>query len=432
MSLSKSRELREKRAKLIADARALYDNSARTKEDNERFDSMMADADAIKAEIDREERVTAAEAELRSTAAPPSDHPGDAAKTVSDANRLKLAREAYWRTMKFDGPPQYGFRGTSAEDRAALAEFPEFRDMGTGGGNALQGSGGGFFVKIGLASEIESAMKYYGPMLDIATVFDTDTGGPLPYPTVNDTASVGAIIGENTQITTEADLTVSNLVFGANKYTTNLVKVSLELLQDSAFDLESYLKEQFAIRLGRILNTHFTTGTGTSQPKGIITAATAGPTATGAATNDGGAETGGTSIGSDDLIELEHSVDILYRRDSRYMMHDSTLKSIKKLKDKYGRPLWLPGLAANDPDTINGYPYSINNDLATIALNAKTVTFGNHKKYLIRRVKGLSILRLVERFADYGQVAFLGFARYDGNLLDAGTHPVKYLVQAAS
>jgi HK97 family phage major capsid protein len=196
--------------------------------------------------------------------------------------------------------------------------------------------------------------------------------------------------------------------------------------------MESFLVEQFAARLGRILNTKFTVGVGTTEPTGILTAATAGPTALGSAANTGGTETGGTSIGYIDLVELEHSVDPLYRRGAKFILNDSTLRKIKEILDKYGRPLWVPGVAAGAPDTILGYPYSINNDMPTIAVNAKTVLFGAVDRYMIRRVKQLQVLRLVERFADYGQVAFLGFARYDGNLLDAGTHPVKYLVQAAS
>ena len=133
------------------------------------------------------------------------------------------------------------------------------------------------------------------------------------------------------------------------------------------------------------------------------------------------------------MIELEHAVDILYRGPgAAYMLHDLTLKKVKQLKDKFGRPLWLPGLAVKEPDTINAFPYWINNDMATIALNAKTILFGQIPLYMIRRVKELSVIRLVERFADFGQVAFIGFARYDGNLLDAGTHPVKFLQQAAS
>src|SRR6185437_7065378 len=307
-----------------------------------------------------------------------------------------------------------------------------YRDMGTGGGNVLQGSGGGYFVPVGMVDEVEDALKWYGDMLNAATIMTTATGQPLPWPTDNDVANTGALLAEGTQLTTETDLTLGNVVFGAYKYTSSMIKVSLELLQDSAFDLETYVKDRMAIRLGRILNTHFTTGTGTNQPKGIVTAATAGPTATGASTNDGGSETGGTSIGSDDLIELEHSVDKAYRRGAAFMAHDSTIKALKKLKDKYGRPLWLPGLAVNAADTILEYPYFTNNDMAAIAVNAKTVLFGQLKKYMVRQVKELAILRLSERFADYGQVAFIGFARYDGNLLDAGTHPVKYLVQAAT
>lgn len=426
MNLTKARELREQRAREYNEARTAYDGSQKTKEDLAKFNTAMDKCDELKTQIDAEERADAIDLETR-TGHPPAGQPGNGQPT--DAEKQKRYREVWQRAMKHDGPAEFGFRGISDADRAALREY---RDMGTGGGNALQGSGGGYFVPVGMVHEIETALKYYGPMLDVADVIETASGQPLPWPTQNDTGTVGAIIGEGTQVTTESDLTISNMVLNAYKYTTNLIKVSIELLQDSAFDLDAYLKDQCAIRLGRILNTHFTVGTGSSQPNGIVHAATAGPTAVGASGNDGGSETGGTSVGSDDYIALEHSVDPSYRKGSIYMFNDSTLKSTKMLKDKYGRPLWLPGLAANDPDTINGYGYAINNDMAAIAVNAKTITFGQHKKYKVRRVKDFTMLRLVERFADYGQVAFLGFARYDGNLLDAGTHPVKYLVQAAS
>lgn len=423
---AKARELREQRAKLVKDAQAIFDQKEITKEDRAKFDAMMSDADELKADIDRLERSTASVKEI---AAPPASRvDGGAAATPDEAARQKRYREVWRRAMCFDGPREYGFRGISAEDRSFLQEF---RDMGTGGGNALQGTGGGYFVPVGFVDDVEQALKYYGNMLNVATVMETATGQPLPYPTDNDTAQTGALLAEGVQVS-EVDVTLSNIIFGAYKYTSNMTRVSIELLQDSAFDLDAYLKEKFATRIGRILNTQFTTGTGSNQPHGIITAATAGPTAVGAAGNDGGAETGGTSIGSDDLYALEHSVDPLYRRGASFMFHDSTLLALKKLKDKYGRPLWTPGLAVDSPDTINGYPYSVNNDMATIAVNAKTVAFGQLKKYLIRRVKEISVLRLVERYADYGQVAFVAFARYDGNLLDAGTHPVKYLVQAAS
>ena len=448
--LSKIRELREKRAKLVTDAQALIprDGQKIPAEQRQKFDGLMTEADELKETIDRMERANDADAELRSTERPPESQPGGtpaAAITdpdlqtqlvkryiergedsLSTTERQAMApfieRDRRHRTA-FRDYLRNGLQDMKPENRVVLQEF---RDMGVGTGNL-----GGYFVPQGFVYDIEQALKYYGNMLGVSTILETATGNPLPYPTDNDTTNMGAIVGEGVQVTT-LDVSIGHIVFGAFKFTTQMVKVSLELLQDSAFDMESYLKQKFAIRLGRILNNKFTVGAGTTEPFGIMTAATAGPTAIGSSSNTGGSETGGTSIGTTDLVELEHSVDPLYRRGAKYMMNDLTLKKIKELLDKYGHPIWLPGIATNAPDTILGYQYSINNDMAVIALNAHTVAFGALDKYLIRRVKELAVLRLVERFADYGQVAFLGFARYDGNLLDAGTHPVKYLVQAAA
>jgi HK97 family phage major capsid protein len=191
------------------------------------------------------------------------------------------------------------------------------------------------------------------------------------------------------------------------------------------------VKQQFAVRLARGLNPYLTTGLGSAsnQPMGIITAATAsGQTVIG----DDNATTPDptTQVGYTDLVNLEHSVDPNYRVNGKFMFHDTTLRYIKSLRDRYGRPLWVPGVATNAPDSILGHQYLCNNDMQTLATKNKTVLFGDISKFTIRRVKELAVLRLVERFADYGQIAFLGFARYDSQLLDAGTHPCKYLVQA--
>jgi HK97 family phage major capsid protein len=312
----------------------------------------------------------------------------------------------------------------------------EQRDMGSGGQGAYPGATSGFFIPVGFTNRIEDALKYYGPMLNggpgMPEIFDTATGQPLPFPTDNDTTISGELIGEGQQVSS-VDVSLSQVMLGAYKYSSKLVKVSLELLQDSAFDLESFLVKKFATRTGRILNNHFTVGTGTAQPKGIVVASTAGYAAIGSASNDGtGAST--NTIGSDDLIGLEHSVDPLYRPGAKYMFHDATLRALRQVKDKYGRPLWQPGLAVNAPDIINGYGYAINNDMDQLQTQAtspvvvrKTVLFGQLPKYMIRRVKDMQVLRLEERFADYGQVAFIMFSRFDGTLLDAGTNPVKYL-----
>lgn len=457
MQLSKARELREQRAKLAQDAFAvLEDKNLNREERNTKWTAIMTDVDRLKGEIEKYERLESLEAELRTgpgRGAPPAGSPTGGGQDEDEETKKKKYHAAFRNYLRFgwDPKPQFKIRGISVEDRALLMpkghivqidgqNIGETRDMGSGNQGAYPGATSGFFVPVGFVDRIEEALKYYGPMLrggpGNPEIMDTATGQPLPFPTDNDTTISGELVGEN-QLTNAQDVSLGQVILGAYKYSSKLVKVSIELLQDSAFDIENFLVKKFGIRIGRILNTHMTTGLGTTQPFGIVTQSTLGATATGSSTNDGGAGTGANSIGSDDLVELEHSVDPLYRPLAKFMMHDSTLKLIKKLKDKYGRPLWLPGLAVATPDTINAYAYLINNDMDQVgthspAIQAKSVLFGALDKYMIRRVKDITVLRLEERYAEFGQVAFVAWARYDGNLLDAGTHPVKYLQQLSA
>jgi HK97 family phage major capsid protein len=464
--------MREKRAKLHTDATALIPKEGEkwTPENRQKFDAMHADMEELRKDIESLEKNENVGTELNRTKKPGEDQPGAGAANVTERRaavaefRKSLRRNGVaaidrvrpeTRAVIEDINDRYfvalkdylarGEAGMSDENRAILTGTgapEEFRDMGIGTSTL-----GGYFVPQGFVYKIEEALKYYGDMLNVAEIMDTATGQPLPYPTDNDTTVVGEIVGEGKQVST-ADVNIGHIVFGAYKFSTKMIKVSLELLQDSAFDIESYLQKKMAIRLGRILNTKFTVGAGTTEPTGISTAAVANLgtaqvwgagsgigiplIAAGSASNDGGMETGGSSIGWADLVNLEHSIDPLYRRGAKWIFHDTTLRFLKTVLDKYGRPLWVPGVTVNAPDMILGYRYSINNDMPVIALNARTVLFGAADKYLVRRVKELGVMRLNERFADYGQVAFIGFARYDGNLLDAGTHPVNYLQQAAA
>lgn len=337
---------------------------------------------------------------------------------------------------------RHGRAELSTEERSVLRwDRAESRDMTTVSGGENFPTGGAL-VPVGFADEIESALKYYGPMLSgdgsgrdgLPTILDTETGAPLPWPTDNDTTVVGERIAENTTVGAPADVSLGLVNFGAYKYSSKIVKVSIEVLQDSKFPLDTYLGDKLGQRVARVVNTEMTVGTGSGDemPQGIVAGATLGATAIGAFSNDG---VGGlNTIGSDDLISLEHSVDVAYRRNARWMMHDTVLAHLKKLKDKQGRPIWQPGLIAGAPDTILGYQYAVNNDMDQLQTGPnspvvvrKTLLFGALSKYTVRRVRSFSVLRLSERYADYGQVAFLLFARFDGKLLDAGTHPVKYL-----
>jgi HK97 family phage major capsid protein len=297
----------------------------------------------------------------------------------------------------------------------AEARSIEYRAMGVS-----TGPGGLFAVPNELMRPLEVALLTFGGVRQVATIIRTDTGATLPIPMTNDTTNVGEIVAENTTVSSQ-DLALTQLNLGAFKYSSKMVLVSIELMQDNAINLASFLGEALGTRIGRITNNHFTTGTSPAQPVGIVTAATVGKTS---------ATSQQQTIIVDDLIDLEHSVDPSYRVAAKFMMHDSTLKAIKKLKDTSGRPLFLPGISSGAPDTILGYPFQINQSMGILATTIKSILFGALDKYIVRDVRGIELLRLDERFAEFGQVAFLAFARFDGNLLNAGTNPVKYFINA--
>jgi HK97 family phage major capsid protein len=335
----------------------------------------------------------------------------------------------------FDKYVRFGEQSLEPEERKALATRAEKRDQtaGTQTINQSTGSAGGFLVPAGFADEIEIATKWYAPLTDVCRTITTASGSVLPFPTSDDTGNEAALIGEASGAG-QQDVAFSTVNLHAYKYTSKLVKVSSELLQDSAFNIYSYLADRFAERFGRAFEKAFTNGDGSSKPTGILTAiAAAGAvpvTAAGSSANDGiVGNTGANSIGSQDLVNLEHSVDRSYRRGAQYMFHDNTLGKLKGMLDKYGRPLWTPGVAAGEPDKINGYAYTINNAIPQISASNVTVVFGDFSKFLIRKVGTPSVKRLVELYAVSDEVGFLAFQRVDSNLIDAGQHPLNVLQQ---
>lgn len=301
---------------------------------------------------------------------------------------------------------------TVEEVRSASFEKQRAQSVGTD-------SAGGYTVPDELMREIEIALLQYGGMREHSTIIRTATGGDLPIPTVNDTSNKGAILAENTQVS-DQDVTFGQLVLQAYKYSSKQVKASVELLQDSAVNMPAFLGQALGERLGRILNEHATVGTGSSQPNGIITAAA-----------DSGVTTASnTAVTRAELLSTMMSVDAAYRENGRWLISDTILQYVLALTDDTNQPLWLPGNNGPIGDTILGKPYVINNDLATGA-SAKAFAFGDLSKYLIREVTGIEFLQLNERYADYHQVGFLAFMRADGDLLNAGTNPVKYATLAS-
>jgi HK97 family phage major capsid protein len=292
---------------------------------------------------------------------------------------------------------------------------------------AAQGVGsgaiGGFAVADEVMAAIERSMLAFGGMRQASRILPTGTGGDLPWPTVNDTAQVGELLAENTAAA-QQDITFAQIILKAYKYSSKEVLVAQELLEDTSVPIEPLIGELLGERIGRITNTHFTTGDNSSKPQGAITGASNGKTAASA-----------TAITIDELLDLFHSVDSAYRTGPNvaFMFRDSTFAAIRKLTkaDWAGSvPVWQPGLSAEAPGTILGKPYIINPDIAAIATTAKSVLFGDFSKYIIRDVGSFRLKRLVERYGEKDQVSFVAFSRHDGRVLDAGTDPLKFITQA--
>lgn len=408
-------KLREQHAKLLTEARAIVNQSeALTAEDEAKVDAMYADADKVAGRIEREQKAIEREERVMTAIGKKAEVSGQSQGEAED--REKRYSEAFDRYMRF------GMEGCTPEQRSVLQgnfstlSDAEIRAQSVSGGSPV-GIYGGYTVPEGFVSQLEQSMLAYGGMLEEGDVFDTATGADLQWPTTNDTANKGAILGENQPIT-EQDITFGQTTLGAYLYTSKLIRVSWQLMQDSAFNMDSHIASVAGERIGRILNEHFTTGDGSSKPSGIVTGASSGVTT--------GLQAGVTY---DELVNLIHSVDPAYRTNARWMFRDSTLQYIRKLKDGNLRPLFWSdsgNLTNGVPDQLLGHGYKINQDVAAMGASAKFAVFGNLKKYKIRKVKGYSLVRLNERYADQLQTGFFVWCRFDGKLLDAGTDPVKY------
>ena len=417
--------MRESRAKLISDARAILDKAdtekrGLTPEEVQTQSRMLVDARALGAtlrnaeELEVEERgiIPESQREERVEKATPSE----ATKKYTGALRSYLMN---------------GFGMMTTDEQVALrAGYREFEDRAQ---NTLTGAAGGFDVPpdTSFYGKIIEARKFYGGMFNAGcTVLNTATGADLPIPTADDTGNTGTIVAEEGAQTGGTSVGLGQKTLHAYLYSSKVVKVSVQLLQDSATDWEAFLGRLFGIRLGRIQNTHLTTGTGTGQPQGVATAATTGRQSAVGNT---------TSIPPDDLIRLIHSVDIAYRGPgARFMTSDTAALAYELMKDGNGQYLWragnggVNGLSDGPTDRLRGFPVVINNDLAVPAASAVHTLFGDFSNYFIRQVRGIQVVRLNELYAENGQVGFLAFMRMDGGLIDAGQHPIKGLLNSAT
>lgn len=414
-------ELRQKRARLWEQQKAILEKAkteareALTPEETVEFDRIHADMESLAKQVDliekHEERASEL-SESRGTAAGRGD-----TRQAADAEVARAKRKDAYRAWLFGGMESLTPEQRQIMVQAQTALPPEARALGV-----ASGSVGGFAVEPDFQKELEQAVKAYGGMREVARTISSATGASLPWPTVDDTGNVGAIIAENTAVT-EQDVVFAQLSIDAYMYSSRLIRVPYQLLQDSAFDIEAFLRDALAERLFRITNSHFTNGTGTAQPYGAVTGSVVGKTGLAGQT---------TSVIYDDLVDLKHAVDPSHRRSARWMFADPTLRVIKKLKDSQNRPLWAPGITVREPDTIDGDPYTINQDVPVMAANARSILYGDFSKFIIRDVVGVTMVRLAERYADFLQVGFMAFSRHGSRLINAGSNPIKHYANSAT
>lgn len=276
---------------------------------------------------------------------------------------------------------------------------------------------GGFTVAPEFSQSMEVAMRAYGAMLGEGTRVRTRSGAQMNVPAGDPSNEEGEIVGQNGD-TNGQDTAFSNITIDVYRYSSKKIAVPWELIQDSMFDIEGYIQDILAMRMGRIRGKHTSIGTGTGQPRGIVVGAGTGKT---------GATGQTTSVTYDDMVDLEHSVDPAYRSlpSIGFMMHDTSLARVRKLKDTNGRPIFVPGYEQGNPggapDRLLNRRIVINQDMPVMAANAKSILFGAFAKYWHREVMDFTLFRFTDSaFTLKGQVGFCAFQRCGGNLVDAG------------
>ena len=304
-----------------------------------------------------------------------------------------------------------GYNKLSKEDKEVITRA-----------QSLTTTEGGYTVPEGFGGRVIESMAAVSELLNYATILRTDTGNSIPFPTNDDTSNTGELIGENSDLSSSsADLVFGVKTLGAYKMSSKMVKVSNELAQDNGVDLIGYLSKRLGIRLGKISNSYWTTGTGSSQPRGFL--------ASSAGASRGGYSASTSTFTLAELSTFQDSIDPAYRGGSNvaWSMNSAILGEIKGLgiaATAYGQ-VWTPSFREGEPDRILGKPYFFNQAMsATSATGDKIICYGDWSKFLIRMVNGMDMIVLRERFAEYGQVAYCAINRNDSFLEDVNA--VKY------
>jgi HK97 family phage major capsid protein len=382
--MSKITELRQKRAALWEKTKNFLDNAKRdgdvlSADDVATYEKMEADIVSLGKEIDILERQSEMEKQLNAPVNSPILGTPAVGKDIKTGRASNEYKNAFWKAMR---------NKNSYEVFDAL-------QIGTD-------SEGGYLVPDEFESTLVDKLSEENIIRGLATVI-TSSNGDKKIPVV---ASHGTAewIDEGGEYK-ESDDVFGNVILGAHKLST-IIKVSEELLNDSAFNIETYIAQEFARRLGAAEEDAFINGDGKGKPTGLLTSGENGVTSASA-----------TAITADEIIELYHSLRTPYRKNANFITNDSTIKAIRKLKDTNGQYLWQPGLQAGQPDTILNRPIQTSSYMPEIGSDNKIMLFGDLSYYWISDRQGRTFQRLNELFAKNGQVGFRVFQRLDGKLI---------------
>ena len=375
-------------AKAFLDERRDTDTGCLSAEDDATYARMEADIDTLTNEIARAERAQRMDADLaRAQSQPltamPGTHPAGADREPKTGRAADAYKRAFWDAMCLNASPM--------EVRNALSEGVD--------------SEGGYLVPDEFERTLVASLADQNVMRGLVKVIQT-TSGDRKIPVVS-THGTATWLDEGKPYA-ESDEEFSQVSLSAFKLGTFL-KISEELLNDSAFDVETYLAGEFARRIGAAEEEAFLVGTGTGKPTGLLHA-TSGAQSTVTTAK-------ATEITADELIDLHYSLRAPYRKNAVWLTNDTTVKAIRQLKDANGQYLWQPALTANTPDSVLGRPVHTSVFVPEIKAGAKTVAFGDLSYYWVADRQGRSFKRLNELFATTGQVGFLASQRVDGKLI---------------
>ena len=377
-------ELRTKRATLWNTMEGFLDTHRNDKgilsaDDDATYSNMEKDLDDLTNEIKRMERREAREAELSKPVNKPiTEKPDQAAKLEKTGRASAAYKEAFGRHLRGKTPLHNVLSESVDQD-------------------------GGYLVPEEFEKQIITGLDEVNVLRSLAKVIPTHHDRKIPI-------SVGHSVA--TWTAENAAYTESNPTFGQKQIDavklTDLVRVSIELLQDSEFDLESYIAAEFARAFGIAEEQAFCVGTGTNQPTGIFTAngGTVGVTA--AAAN---------AITLDEIISLVYSLKSPYRKNAKFLMNDATIPLLRKLKDNNGTYLWQPSVQAGQPDKLLGFEIYTSPYAPTVEAGAYAIAFGDFKNYWIGDRMGRTTQRLNELYATNGQIGYVATERVDGKVI---------------